>query len=597
MKIFERDTEAKKKLATFLDEIIESVDTEIGSLTTRWKVNQQYYNNDPSVLPVSSAIPEMTPQVFPFVQPRLDSISDQICSAVCNNEPYLIGKRRGESKRNESVENTVQFFWNIGKLNEALEVVSPITGVTNLGIIRQTFQVHQRDFLAGRNQNVETNYTGDVGFAGLVYDVIPPEDFVIFKAAIKGIETAPCVGHRFFLLRAEIDEFRDAGIYYEHDELTSDSTDENDIGRSSTFSKLSPGAVSDKDTDAIKMYELYIKYKFDDDKNQRWYKVIYAKTSGEILRVDEWQYSRPPYFDFRWKPRQYGNFYPSSSVAQDLQGLAWQFSNLSNVAVYGAWFNALPIIANSGMSEGTQPLVAGSMIGTNGNEVTPIQSQFNLSAIFPMLQQISDVGDSVGGMTRAGMAMASTAKTATQQMSEDAGQANRVGGYIRRYGDALADMACAAQELLYANFDTWYPIYGQEVPITDAEELIAPMQWQLQNQNPQQSPMQKLQNLQMLSQMAMADQSQMVQNVMQLIAQFISQVIPDPQQAEQVFMQLEAQVRAMQSQGMNMQEIKKTIVYAMNLPNAEKILNEEPDQSGGVAGSVPLSLPQEEPTE
>lgn len=89
----------------------------------------------------------------------------------------------------------------------------------------------------------------------------------------------------------------------------------------------------------------------------------------------------------------------------------------------------------------------------------------------------------------------------------------------------------------------------------------------------------------------------MVQNVMQLIAQFISQVIPDPKQAEQVFMQLEAQVRAMQSQGMNMQEIKKTIVYAMNLPNAEKILNEEPDQSGGVAGSVPLSLPQEEPTE
>jgi len=193
--------------------------------------------------------------------------------------------------------------------------------------------------------------------------------------------------------------------------------------------------------------------------------------------------------------------------------------------------------------------------------------------------------------------MASTAKTATQQMSEDAGQANRVGGYIRRYGDALADMACAAQELLYANFDTWYPIYGQEVPITAPEELIAPMQWQLQNQNPQQSPMQKLQNLQMLSQMAMADQSQMVQNVMQLIAQFISQVIPDPKQAEQVFMQLEAQVRAMQSQGMNMQEIKKTIVYAMNLPNAEKILNEEPDQSGGVAGSVPLSLPQEEPTE
>lgn len=550
------------------------------NLEVRWDQNTAYYNNDPAALPALEVAPQVTMLNFPLIQPRIDAITDNIVSAIFNVEPNMSARVRGESERNETLENCVQYHWNVGKLSEAVEEVSVISGITNVGIIRQSFQVTARDFLPKRVARGEISKTGGIEYAGLVYDVIHPKDFVIYPAQSTRIQNATCVGHRYTAMKSDLEQMVESGMLYKPlSDFITVAKARKEESRSDTFGKTEETVADDELDGHIEMYEVYIKHQFE-GQPQKTYKVIFAYDSEDVLRCDPWNFSYTGYFDFRWKAKQYGNFWPSTSVAQDLQGMQWQYSNISNMLVVGGWFSALPTILHNGMFEGTQALQAGTAIGLNGAEASPLNTNFQPGPLFPMLQQIESIADGISGMTKAGIAQTQSARTATQQMSEDAGQANRIGGYIRRYGDALADMASAAQELLYAHFELWYPMHMDNVTVEDKDVLLLNAQWQLTNQNPGQSPMQKIQNLQMLMQLAMTDQEGVIQGVMQEVANTIAQLVPDPQAAEQIFTMLEAKVRSLQGQAMNMKEIKRAIINQLNLPNGDKILADDTEAEG-----------------
>ena len=585
-KPLELNEELRTELASRVREMIDASNEARADLEERWDQNSAYYNNDPRAIPTLEIAPQVTVINFPLIQPRVDAITDNIVSAIFNVEPHMSARVRGESERNETLENVVQYHWNIGKLVEAVEEVSVLSGITNVGIIRQSFQVSYRDFLPKRVQRGEISKTGSIEYAGLVYDVIHPKDFVIYPAQSSRIQNAACVGHRYTVVKSDLEQMVENGIYYKNlKPFITTSQARREESRTDSFGKTVETVADDEKDGHVEMYEVYVKHKFE-GQQQKMYKVVFAYDTDEILRCDEWKFSYTGYFDFRWKAKQYGNFWPSTSVAQDLQGMQWQYSNISNMLVLGGWFSALPAILHNGMFEGTQALQAGAAIGMNGAEATPLNTNFQPGPLFPMLQQIESIADGISGMTKAGIAQTQSARTATQQMSEDAGQANRIGGYIRRYGDALADMASAAQELLYAHFELWYPMHMQNVTIEDKSVLLTNAQWQLTNQNPNQSPMQKIQNLQMLMQLAMTDQEGVIQGVMQEVANIIAQIIPDPQMAEQVFTRLEATVRSLQGKAMNMKEIKRAIINQLNLPNGDKILADDDEATGG-AGVLP----------
>jgi hypothetical protein len=314
--------------------------------------------------------------------------------------------------------------------------------------------------------------------------------------------------------------------------------------------------------DFIECYELYLRcmgqdkpwFKAAKKQGAHWVRVTLAYDTNHVLAVEAWTPSRPPYIDFRLSDQPDNRFWPESSVANDLQGLQIQYNQILNTVRNGSMMAAFPPVLTDGAASGSQKIRPGAVVSVNAADKTPMVIRFDPGAMVNLIELIERQADSIVGVSQAGMAIQfSGDRTATEAAAVQAGQANRLGGYIEQFGSPLEALADYATELLYLSADLWGEIYGEEVALEREEDLIAPARWSTAARGSFDTPA------------AIIAKGNQLLEMTQLLGPEL----------------------------MNVEEIARTILNAMELPNADQIMPEPEEDIASGAEEQGMGIPPE----
>jgi len=588
-----------KRLACRLCDLVEIGKNEKADFEPRWRQNKANYDNVP-IQCVSTFIPDAEDHAFPLVQPRIDALRDNIVGTVCSQSPFLLAKLRGSSQRQEDLEECLQFFFDLGRLEDALKEASPIIGYTNTAIIRVNFVASVQDFIPDQVEALQRQRYGAFSFTGLTFDVIHPDDFVCVGSNVFGINNAQLVGHRFWQQRSQLSEKVLAKKYYEHDELISsdgpdaDRHDRDVINQSSSY----------QGDDKIECWEVIFRCRPSELKEpdkynpkakdfERYYKATIAVDSKVILCIEEYEGTRPWYVALRWKPKDHDSFFSGRSVCQDLQALHAQYQFLNNILIYGSMFAAFEPLVGTGGFEKNQKYGPGQLIAMTGGELQKPGQKFDPGVLPPMLTKIEEIADSVTGLNQAGMGQeySKSSITATEVGQLAAGQSQRIAGFIGAMGAGLIDLADLCQELLYLNYDFWSQQYQDSLKVPPREDLLQPIHWDINGKNPQSTPQQTFLKMQSLLQLSQMEQQAGVESVLASVAPVVSQTLmslglDDPALIEEVANHIASQLAAAPGAPMlDHKEIIRTLVNSLQLSNADKILIQEGDDDSAMGGT------------
>lgn len=536
--------EQRQELGAQILAMIQAGLMEKGTLPARWQANQANYNNDPA--PWSNRfLPGATMMHFPLVQPKIDRLAGSTVRTVMGTDPILSGVLRGPNQRAKQIESVLGFFFDIGNLEQRLRTIGEQSGITDSAVLRVSFDVATLEQLAAQPEHIVT-MPGMLYYAGFKFDVIHPADFVVFPATPFGISTARLCGHRFWRTMREIDELKIAGRYFD-DAMVGPGPDPTAYEtRDWQFSRIGTNSAPDTDDSPVELWEVVVKLTLGSDKIPKRYRAVLAFGSGALLALEPYPYIRPNYREFSFKAVEYGSYWPSRSVAQDLQGLQLAFNHLQNLMIYGSYHSAFPAMFGEGLPRKAVQYMAGDVIPTDGGEVYQAQVRFDAQRLPEMIDRIDILADRVvrisamgtGGQLRGD---ASATEAAAIIRGEEQGQND----YLLNFGSSLFDVADIMREMLFANWNFWQPLYGAWLPLQDPSELLAPIRWTLAGRNPMSTPEVMMQKFEKLLEKA------------QLYPQFI-----------------------------DVQEVLRGYVNAMQLANAENIMPDQVAMTQGPAAGL-----------
>jgi hypothetical protein len=533
-----------KALAARCVELVDQGNAERQQLEARWDRNEAFFDGVPLQDDAEMPYGLGACHHSPLTKPRIVALADHVVGIIASQRPMIRCTLRGTTNRANAVEDTLQFFNDGARLKPKLKQLAIQAALFGVAIMRPRFEAVLAESYQ-TEEGVDVTPYGEFRTLGLVYDSISPRDFVLCNSRHCGIMTSPMVGHRFVRTRAEIDGYVEEGRYIEGD--LSGAMDENpDHYRQQS----TEGATQAEDF--IECYELYLRcmggdkpwFKAAKKEGAHWVRVTLAYDTNHVLAVEAWTPSRPPYIDFRLSDQPDNRFWPESSVANDLQGLQIQYNQILNTVRNGAMMAAFPAVLTDGAASGSQKIRPGAVVSVNAADKTPLVIRFDPGAMVGLIELIERQADSIVGVSQAGMAIQfSGDRTATEAAAVQAGQANRLGGYIEQFGSPLEALADYATELLYLSADLWGEIYGEEVALEREEDLIAPARWSTSARGSFDTPA------------AIIAKGNQLLEMTQLVGPML-----------------------------NIEEVVRTIVNAMELPNADQIMP-EPEEMMNASGA------------
>lgn len=537
--------EERQQLGNKLKAMIESGLMDKGSLPQRWSVNQANYDNNPARWS-NRFLPGAEMMHFPLVQPKVDRLAGATVRTMMGADPVLTGTLRGQGQRVEDVENTLQFFMDIGQLELRLRQLGTMSGVSDCAVLRVAFDVATNEVMAAHPEHVVT-MPGMLHYAGFKFDVIHPDDFVVFPSTPFGIQAATMCGHRFWRTMGEIDELKITGRYFD-DAQVAIGPDPTSYGtRDWQFSRLASNSAPDTDDMPVELWEVIVKLRLGKAKMPSRYRCTVAISTGALLAIAPYNYIRPNYREFRFKDIEHGSYWPGRSVSQDLQGLQRAYNHLHNLMIYGSYHSAFPAIFGEGLPHKVVQYMAGDMVRTDGGDLMQANVRFQAQHIPEMIDRIEVLGDKVvriSSMGTGGQLKGDT--SATEVAAIVRGQEQGENDYLLNFGASLYDIADMMREQLFANWNFWKPLYGEQAPVRMQEDLMLPVRWTLQGRNPMSTP-----------EVMMAKFEKLIEK---------AQMFPDA--------------------GINVFEVLQSYVNAMQLANAEKILPDQAVMTQGPAAGL-----------
>lgn len=534
-----RDKQKRDKFANDVVNLIQASIDERAGLNDRWKAVQGFY--DGATVPWSCRYWKgVTLRHFPLIKPKVDALGSFVLETITNPSPMMLGKMRGSSRRLKGVEDQLQFFFNVGGLNQTLEELSPITGNTNNGVLRITFETSAGGYLPLKPQRGAMH--GPVSFTGLQFDVVHPNDFVIYPHNCHGIQTAQLTGHRFYRQVRDIEALQRLGRYLDDVKIQSGSgPEEHESGRDYDQSRLSPLSPPKPQDGQAELFECIVKWdlgaeqvrradgRFDKKPpyNERYWRVTVSIDPVGLLKIEPWHLSRPNYADFRYQPKQYGSWWSSGSVGNDLQGLQMQKIDVRNLLNYGSQYNMFkPIFTDSALPGKKLAIEPGGLYAAGGAVSSP-SSGFDPGTLLAELDWIERDADAITRIPQAGTGQQANrgGQPITAREAGQLGAAMNTGinKYISTFGQGLTDTAEIACELLFFNFELWQPIYGgpqmpeevkailqqvgidpgdSQVFVENPQDFLLPLQWELQGRSQDATPDVQFQKLQLAKQIA-----------------------------------------------------------------------------------------------
>lgn len=470
-----------------------------------WGAVESAYRNE-----LPPAQEGLVPVPYPFLQPRIDALTSQVCTVITKQTPYMLAQGIGKGEKFQNKQRMVHEAWARARFDIQARKASTIAGNLNKAIFRITPKLDYSRPDAYGGQAAASRAESP----GVSIEVIHPKDFFMAPASIGGIEESVWCAHRFYQRVADIKRKCEEGSYYDVEGVTGydspqDHDDTNALSRAGV--DLSAAFQGDE-ADNVECRYGWIKLDLGEwvekeTTGERWYRVVWIVKTRTLLAVRLANASRPEYFDTGYIP-EWALFWPASSVGRNLLGLHNYQSNLASVLYTGGMMSAMPPVFGPALGEKDRKFSPGDYTPTsdmegNGSPWSPTIA-FNGQPIVIQMQNNERIGDMVARVSQNAMGAAVQDSTATQQSIIAAGVAVGLEEYIANFSACLPRMAEYTAELLAQNYEDIVFAYldSEGRPIAAKEELMLPCTWQPNGTSPQSTPGARIRDAQMLLQVA-----------------------------------------------------------------------------------------------
>lgn len=477
-----RTLEDRQDRARELARMVDAGLTQKGTLPLRWERAEQFYRNDPPKRAMEP-FPGASDEHDPLIQPKVDALTANVVGTITASEPYVVIRLRGSLDRADAVERDLQFAFEDARLDEHLRVLGPIVGNCAKGILRAYFEANEER-------------------VGLKFDVVHPQDFVAYPAAISELRNMRLVGHRLAPMRvAEIRSRQRKGEYIDDEHPIAGGYDPELANDRS----LTEGAsnIEQSDDQLVECFELIFR-QADEKGVEKWLIATLDYTDNVLLRVRPYDLPRPWYFDFAYK-REYGGFWFQHSVAQDLQGIQLLLNHVLNMHCDGVTMSSFGVTFEqdyAGTSK-VEKYGPGQIIPVD--DIEKIQNwapPYSGAQVPFLLGYLRDRADEVARISAAGSGGEfKSGMTATEATQIQAGQQVGVNEFIANFGLGLIELARFSLVLLKTNFNRWKAEHGDALAAQLPEDYSGSFRFDLNGKTPGNTPLVQFQTAAQLLQM------------------------------------------------------------------------------------------------
>lgn len=490
---FEDDVQLRSQYGNLLRRHIDASTQAVSDLADRWDVAEALYNLDYNEVGLNT-VEGLKSYPIPIWKPKADRIIGTIFQGITGIDPYVqVLTDDGSNERAEGIEKTLQLMAGRGNTKDTFDRAF-LQGIT-----------------IGVNTNIALLYVHKKKEGGVSFKAVHPKDAVAYPHEMGCIDDMVTVGHRFYKMRSWVEDQQLAGYYLPGTLGSADSKVGDEAGRSSAFAMIQDTEGVEQKDDILRLYQIC--HKCELGEGYKWYLFTLAYDDQVILKVEDYPYSRPFYFDLRFAD-EYGTFWPANSPGYSMQALQKAYTDLHNVIIQGAYATAFPNLVFEG---GSMPVkykrnvVGGVWEVPAGVKVSVLANQFRGEQLMQMIPQLEKIADSVSRISQLGTSQnlpSSTTATAAAGMLK--AQEEGKDQYTAFVAPSVADIWRFLYELLEKHFDEFKSLYGVSMPLETREDLSGtPLRFEATGKSADTNPRVLLEKMQMLLQMSQAPDSRL----------------------------------------------------------------------------------------
>lgn len=384
---------AQDSLAASICNEIRAGQSARAGLAKRWMTNEKMYRNEPGASG-NQIIEGVEPYHIPLVKPKLDRINGVVHHAITGVARYaLVVTVNGDRDVADAAERDIQYLLQRANFAKHFWEALTITATTGRGLLR-------------------VRYVDGKGFE---FKVVHPNDFIVYPAFTESIADAKTSAIRFGMVASEVKEKQRLKEFAKGAVTPGWNPDEDPSGRNPSFDKVDTTETVDVDDALVQLWEFCTKRSLKKDTPPTWFRGIVALDTNLLLSMEPLgaketayledgeaedrhvPYEKPWTFGLSYES-EYGKFWPSTSLAQHLQGLQQAYSDGFNILFGGSWSAAFPPVVISGGSLGEK--VKDYRPGVIINSPTQISAQalpiqFNPNVLPQAMQLLEQVAESV----------------------------------------------------------------------------------------------------------------------------------------------------------------------------------------------------------
>jgi len=456
--------EQKKKIERLISEHIQVGEQARMPLKARWDQNEALYRNEVPEMPAMH--PKVTKPTadhhVPLMGPRIDNLIGVTVDTVTSSLPYCVARAMGRAQpRMDDQEEDLQTLLDLADFEFAIEDLARDAATCGRSIAWVRFEATTPEY--DRNIHVGQLAEGDLSYCGIVIEPIHPADFVLYPANVKHIRQAKLAAHRSSHRLQEIEELQQLGRYYSEDDDSKVSGGEDPhledaAGRNPMHDLVNTSDMgTDPKDEQLTCWYGYVRLDLDGDGYETLYHFVFAEKDERLLFLRPHLLNNCPYIDFRFH-RQPGIWWPSNSVAYNLNALQLVYNELHNLLIDGSWITALPpaFVEGTAMFQDDNESIRyslGEMFPVHqGQTVTTTTPRFQPIYIPSMIQQVERVADQVAGISQNGSGSQMRNATATEVEAVQQGQDRAVSRHINNFSEGVIHLVAYAAVLFRTNF-------------------------------------------------------------------------------------------------------------------------------------------------
>lgn len=399
---FKIATEDREKIASQLCSEIRESEQEKSRLRNRWVQLRALYDCEENTSQIQ-LIEGMKPYMVPLLRPKGERIVAAVVDGITGMSPYA---RLTDPELSiddiEAIEADLMVLADDAGDQDALRQGSEDAYLFNTGVWRVKPLVKERAY--------DSSQTDDAGpdVTRIDWESIDPMDVMCYPPYFGTFEAAKTVGHRWSELLYRVQADMRSGMYETYDLKGGDDPDTYHLQRDNLTEYYSAVSKSDE---FVELWELITELPYDEngdptDGDVNAFLCVVALTDEKLLSIQPYPYKSKWYIEVRTE-RQRKKIFPSTSIAQRLQGLQLAYSDAFTAQVQASYASIGPItfINTGGLMNKVQQAKPFAVIEVPSEvKIQNISANPQVGQLPASMGKIEQVSDSLTGISRTGTA-------------------------------------------------------------------------------------------------------------------------------------------------------------------------------------------------